>query len=333
MSDRPEAGYLPSGVWRIKGVQNTVYLAGTSHVVTDDQIPFPSPFYAAYQDAAEVYVEFDTDLSCWAKFRLLRKMWPWIKTHGGDFTCPKGRTLADYLSPETLGQLRTASGKDYSKKRITPIFVLLQSEMGALDPREGGAVGVEDIFTLRARKEGKPIRELDDKNIVDNALKAMDEMTLGWKADIARRGADAVIQESLRGEGTAEEGDAGWRRGSLEAVEQLQARMKQESPFLYEKGVVARNHQWLDKLEAALRGKKNVLVLVGVAHLGGADGLLHLLGERGFPAVRLYGVDRPLPAPVRAIGTPEGSANTRGYPRSSAPAEAANSELKGSSRR
>src|SRR5262245_37278428 len=56
MSHVPEEGYLPSGVWRIRGEQNTVYLAGTSHVVADDQIPFPSPFYAAYRDSKEVYV-------------------------------------------------------------------------------------------------------------------------------------------------------------------------------------------------------------------------------------------------------------------------------------
>ena len=96
--------------------------------------------------------------------------------------------------------------------------------------------------------------------------------------------------------------------------------MRQESPYLYEKGVVARNHQWLAKLEAALRGKKNALVLVGVAHLGGADGLLQLLGERGFPAVRLYGVDRPLPTAVKVLGVSPGDTNPPGYPRPAAPA-------------
>jgi len=47
------------------------------------------------------------------------------------------------------------------------------------------------------------------------------------------------------------------------------------------------------KLEPLLHAKKNVLVLVGVAHLAGEDGLLNLLRGAGFRAEQMYGVDRP----------------------------------------
>jgi len=63
MSENAEKGYVPTGVWRVRGFYNTVYLIGTSHIIEDDAIPFPSSFYAAYADSQIVYVEFNTDLS------------------------------------------------------------------------------------------------------------------------------------------------------------------------------------------------------------------------------------------------------------------------------
>src|SRR4051812_27870012 len=57
ISNQPTNGYVPTGVWRVRGVHNTVYLVGTMHIVTEDQLPFPSSFYAAYQDSQIVCVE------------------------------------------------------------------------------------------------------------------------------------------------------------------------------------------------------------------------------------------------------------------------------------
>src|SRR5687767_14610533 len=59
MTNQPIEGYVPTGVWRIRGAHNTVYLVGTCHVVDEEEIPFPSAFYAAYQDAKDIYVEYD----------------------------------------------------------------------------------------------------------------------------------------------------------------------------------------------------------------------------------------------------------------------------------
>src|SRR5262249_30475286 len=68
-------GYTRSGVFRIRGARNTFYLAGTCHIVADDQIPFPSPFYAAYQKAREIYVEMDiTHMSVLANLGLTARM-------------------------------------------------------------------------------------------------------------------------------------------------------------------------------------------------------------------------------------------------------------------
>src|SRR4051812_32390215 len=175
MSAEPQEGYMPCGVWRVRGARNTVYLVGTSHMVATNQIPFPSPFYAAYQDSQEVYVETDTG-SFLTTLRLLPKVLKWASAHREDFICPKGRTLANYLSPQTMEQLRAKLGRDFKQERITPLFLLLMSEGEDVPAGGGKNGGVEEVFTLSARKDGKPIHELDDKSIADTALTMMDAM-------------------------------------------------------------------------------------------------------------------------------------------------------------
>jgi pheromone shutdown protein TraB len=123
------------------------------------------------------------------------------------------------------------------------------------------------------------------------------------KHEIARRGADAVIEDKILSGNQDQEDDEVWRRGDLASVEGDLEKMKAESPELYEKVLPDRNRHWLRKLQSPLQGKKNLMVLIGVAHLGGSEGLLQLLRQSGFRVEQLYGVDRPVP-PLRSQSGP-----------------------------
>jgi uncharacterized protein YbaP (TraB family) len=293
MSTQPADGYLPSGVWKIAGVHNTVYLAGTSHDVKEDQVPFPSPFYAAYESAQELYVEMDTTRGhFFTGLGLIFRITKWMLSHRGELIYPKGQTLSNYLSAETMERLRAFYRKDFQGDRSTPVALLLNNELGS---SEDG--GVDETFTLLAHERGKRIRELDDGTITRTGMMMMDEMLAKWRRDIIQKGADAVIAENILDQ---KEDDATWRRGDLAAVERDQAEMKIGLPVTYQKGILERNRKWMPKLKLALQGKKNVMVLVGVDHLGGKDGLLEMLREAGFNVQQMYGVDRPVSTPARA---------------------------------
>ena len=292
MSDHPEKGYVPTGVWRVRGIHNTVYLIGTSHVIDDDAIPFPSSFYAAYAKSQIIYVEFNVDLSWWTKLRLMPRMVKWVKAHADVLVVPRGQTLSNYLSADTLAELHQRFGKDFSREHMTPALLLLQNEMGALDAKDGlKPSGVEDPFTALARRDHKRLRELDDGDVIETALLALDQVIGGYQRDIAQRGADAVVREALLN--NPSELDTVWRHGDLVAGARVQEEMKKESEELYDKALRTRNRHWMQKLEPLLHGHKSALVLVGAAHLPGEDGLLHLLREAGFSPEQMYGVDRP----------------------------------------
>ncbi len=289
MSDRPMEGFLPSAVWRVRGSNNVAYVAGMPDAVPASQVPFPSPYYAAYRDSQELLIAFDTDLSFFSQLRLTTKLMKWIKSHQAEFSYPKGRTMADSLSARTIERLRVFYGKDFPKKeRMTPAMLAFFGQMETSDARNEG--GIEDFFAGSARKDRKPIRIVETTPPVDAVLALMDEMLVKLTHDIARRGADAVIEEKIFGDRKDSE-DAAWRRGTPAVMVSLQEQMKKEMPSLYTKQVVEGNPKWLEKLKIALRGKKNVMALLDLTSLGGQQGLLQMLREAGFTVEQMHGTD------------------------------------------
>jgi uncharacterized protein len=296
MTAKPTEGYVTTGVWKIRGVHNSVYLAATAHIVAEDEIPFPSSFYAAYRDSKEVYVEFDT-LDWWSQMSMLRvvpRLVKWVKLHQAELVCPKGRNLASYLSKETMDQLRVFYGKDFRKmERMTPLGLMFWGEFsGPGGMGENG--GVDDLFTLLAHRDHKKIRALDDGGVLDMTIPVMDEAFVEAQQEIASKGPDKAIKESILTEGGIED-EMDWRSGDLSVIERAQAEMKGESPVMYEKLLPERNRKWLPKLERALHQKHNVMILVGAMHVAGKDGLLTMLQQAGYSAEQVYGVElRPV---------------------------------------
>ena len=296
MSTRQEDGYMPSGVWRIRGEHCTLYLAGTSHVLPEGEVPFPSPFYAAYRDSKIIYIEFDTDMSFLMTLRLVPRVMKLMKSHEKSMVPPKDKTLADYLSRDTLEEVRARYGKDYSRAHLTPVGLLFMIGAGAAEGN-GPQSGVEEPFRLLARRDHKPLRQLDGKEVIDTAFLVMEQMIVESERDVARLGADAAVRKVLLEQKDLEQ--SSWRHGELNLVMQEMEEFKTDSPELYEKLLPERNRRWIRELEKVLRGKKNTFVLVGVAHLGGEEGLLSLLRKAGYTPEQLYGVDRPEFTPRR----------------------------------
>src|ERR1051325_8414908 len=293
MAVAPTNDYTRAGVWRIRGASNIVYLAGTSHIVGADQVPFPSPFYAAYEDSRDIYVEYNTH-SFLGQLRITPKAMKWVRSHQAEFVCPRGETIANYVSADTLEKLKAHYGKKFQKRqRFTPLMLLFFNEFEALPSQQGATTGVDDVFMVAAERDGKPLRALDDKQVIDTAMLALDEMVAGLRAEIAKRGVDAVIEDKIIHPTAEDPQDDLWRKGDLDGIEKFQVEMKSESPEFFKRGLVDRNRKWMPRIEAALRGKRNVMILVGCGHLGGDIGLLKLLRDAGYHPEQLYGIDRP----------------------------------------
>ena len=126
-----------------------------------------------------------------------------------------------------------------------------------------------------AKDAGKPTGGLET---IQDQLNVFDTLPLNIQ--------DALLQESLAAAGSKEQQQAflhmvkDWHQGNLDGLEQLVESFK-TYPLFYKNLLVQRNQNWIPQIESFLQEEKNVLIIVGAAHLAGKDGLLALLREKG----------------------------------------------------
>jgi len=87
-------------VWAVRGTHNTVYLAGSIHMLPPDDAQLPPAFDHAYADSSKVVMELDL-----GKLDPLEAM-SWMMDHGA---LPKGTTLQDQLGEARYGRLSAAA--------------------------------------------------------------------------------------------------------------------------------------------------------------------------------------------------------------------------------
>lgn len=140
-----------------------------------------------------------------------------------------------------------------------------------IDPKQG----VEPQLTARAKRwrvavEGLETPEeqlgfLDGLSEADQV--AMLEATLAESDDL-RRETDGLI--------------ATWQAGDVDRIAKEFAQEARATPGLAQVLLTNRNRRWADEVGAMLRRPGRVFLAVGAAHLGGPDGLLAILRNRGF---------------------------------------------------
>src|SRR4051812_16193475 len=89
-----------STVYEISNGQQKLYLAGTLHLLREQDFPLPKEFDAAYVQAQKIYFETDLEKTRSAEFgkRLTQSM-----------LLPNQKTLEDILRPEVWKKLQTWS--------------------------------------------------------------------------------------------------------------------------------------------------------------------------------------------------------------------------------
>jgi uncharacterized protein len=264
-----------SPVWAIRGAHNTVYLAGSVHLLPTEQSTLPAALTRAYGDSRRLVMELD-----------LGKLDPqqlagWMLEHG---RLPAGTTLSAVIGPQRYGRVAQAIG-DFGLPQQTvddqaPWVVALElTDLEYLklgfDPEQG----VEEQLVQRARNEGKATAGLET---VDAELGALETLP---QADQVRL-LDQTLGELGQPPSELEDIVSAWRTGDAPRLSQLLAGEYREFPQLYRALVSERNRRWLPQIEQMLGGTENSLVVVGALHLVGDGGLLELLRRDGYQPVQ-----------------------------------------------
>ena len=270
-------GYNNSLIYKIQSDTNTVYILGSIHVLAEEYYPLTRSFSYAYYNSQKVIFEIDPDiLFSPDSFTKYEKQ----------YTFQNGNTLKTALSPKTYSLVKQkveALGGDIQKVGKYKPWVLYLTLSGKFDSSKDfrPELGIENHFYRMAKDAGKPTGGLET---IQDQLDVFDTLPLNIQ--------DALLQESLAITGSKEREKAflhmvkAWHQGRLDGLEQLVETFK-TYPLFYKKLLVQRNRNWVPQIESFLKGNKNVLVIVGAAHLAGEDGLITLLTKRGLKIERV----------------------------------------------
>lgn len=282
-----QAGAAPREgcVWKIRDGDNTVYLAGSVHLLREEDHPVSTAYDLAYADSAEVVFEVDmgemTSPEGMAKMQRLGMY-------------PPEDSLEKHLKPGTIEQIRRYLGTHESGAMLTlalprlkPGMVFLSiSSLEAMRLKARPDLGLEMVFHQRAKADGKPVRGLET---IEFQMTLFDRFTDAEIDDLLAK----TLQDTDQMPEVLERMIALWHAGDADGLDRLlNEEMAEGGERLKKLLLTGRNESWLPEIEKALRGSKNVLFLVGAGHLVGKEGVVELLRKKGLP------VEKVKPAPA-----------------------------------
>ena len=266
-----------TSVWKITKNGNTIYLAGTIHVLTASDYPLPAAFRQAYSRSSIIYFEVDlTELAGGSFFEML----------GRASSYPLGESLRDKLTEETWLQLddfladRGLSASAVNHLRPGAIMsTLLALELTRLGVN---ADGVDHYYHQQSTADKKEIRAFET---AQQQVQLITGLGAGDEEAFIR-----YLVEDLDGLSvTFEQMREAWLHGDnnrLASVSRLEE-LKTEDPLTYGALLTNRNTAWLPEIEQMFNTEAVELVLVGALHLAGEDGLLKLLSDRGYQVIQM----------------------------------------------
>jgi uncharacterized protein YbaP (TraB family) len=260
-----------SPVWVIHGDHNTVYIAGSVHLLTASDSKLPPAFDRAYGGSKAIVMELALD-----------KVDPmvaasWMLEHG---TLKEGTTLKTTIGDDRYRRVATECERlgvpMEAADMLQPWSLGLQllemqyAQLG-FDPQQG----VEQQLQHRAEADGKAITGLET---MEEQLGVLQGMSYPDQA----RFLDLVVTEMHDVEGETQTVVSAWRAGDSAKLAALLSDEYKSFPALYRLLVSDRNKHWVPQIERFLKGNEDYFVVVGALHLVGDGGLLELLRHDGY---------------------------------------------------
>jgi uncharacterized protein YbaP (TraB family) len=270
------SAHAASPVWAVRGAHNTVYLAGSIHMLPADEAALPPGFARSYADSARLVMELDL-----GKFDPVEAM-TWMMEHGA---LPAGTTLRGLLGEQRYGRVSAAAtglglpmaALDSLAPWVVGIEITdLAYAHEGYDPEQG----VEEQLVRRAEKDGKPTAGLET---MTEELSGLTELS---SADQIRM-LDQTVDDLKDIKSEMREVTSAWRHGDAAHLAALLSSEYNAFPTLYKPLVTDRNRRWLPQVEELLKANDNSLVVVGALHLVGQGGLLELLRKKGYTITQL----------------------------------------------
>jgi uncharacterized protein len=268
--------HAASPVWAIHGDHNTVYLAGSVHLLKANESALPPGFERAYSSSRTLVMELD-----------LGKLDPaqaasWMMEHG---MLGEGNDLHKAIGDDRYRRVSAEAARlglpMEMANQLQPWVLGLQlMELQYTQLGFDSQSGVEEQLEHRAQADGKPTAGLET---LEQQLGLFGALTPGEQAKFL----DLIVMDMRDVGKDTQAVIAAWRVGDAARLAALLGDEYKEFPTLYRSLVTERNARWVPEIEKLLREKDNCLVVVGALHIVGEGGLLDLIRRDGFKAEQL----------------------------------------------
>ncbi|MCB1076559.1 MAG: TraB/GumN family protein [Verrucomicrobiae bacterium] len=275
-------------VWKVSDGDSTLYLAGSVHLLREEDHPVSPAYDQAYSDSDELI--FEVDMGEMTSPEGIQKM-----QQLGLF--PPDDSLDKHLKSETIEAIRKYLGNHQSGAmlamalpRMKPGMVFLSiSSLEAMKLNARPELGLELVYFQKSQADGKPSRGLET---IEFQMNLFDQMSDQEIDELLAR----TLTDSNEMSKVLEELIAHWHAGDAEKLDELlNKEMEQGGEKLKKLLLTGRNEAWIPQIEKALKGSKNTMVLVGAAHLVGKEGVIDLLRKKG------YTVEKVKPTAAKAL--------------------------------
>ena len=263
-----------ASVWKVTGdTGNVLYLGGSIHALKSTDYPLPSAYNRAFDASQRLVCEVDPKALAESSKGLLK---------AGEY--PRGDSLKNHVDPRTYDYLRRLFGllkvPEMKFARYRPWFLSLMLQTPSLHGMSE-TLGVEEFLMRRARANSKPVLGLESARehadiflgLSDRQSEAM-LLILFVPAERSAGGAGDTMTDA-------------WRRGDTDTITRIFMDGFRDFPSLADNLLTDRNRKWIPKIEGYLHSGKTYFVVAGTAHMGGPNGVITLLRQRGYRVEQL----------------------------------------------
>lgn len=258
-------------VWIVRDADSEILLFGSVHVLPPGLDWRPKQLDAALAKADDLWFELPIDPQSEAKVGEIAAARGML---------PAGQTLSSMLPAQSAKAL-AAAAQDLNLSmavldRLEPWFA--EVALAGAQFRKAGAdagSGVEKQISLSAPASAqRRAFESPEQQIAIFDGAPMAEQIASLEETLRELKNDPDAYDDLI---------AHWMAGDLKALdEDALGPLRKSAPGLYARLVTERNDRWIETLKARLDGKGETVVVVGVGHLVGKDGLPARLRALGY---------------------------------------------------
>jgi len=265
------SGDRPLSLWYFESEGAKIYLLGSIHAMKPDMYPLAEPILDAFNKAEKVVFEVDLEKLSADETGLLMQQ-------RGIYTFPD--SIKGDLQPETLALLEdylAETGIDMDQvNRMKPWYLMLT--VGQLELNQLGfesEYGIDQYLQKRAAEEGKEILQLEtlQEQIEILSGDSMFIQDLSLRASLEER---SSVQEDLNLLVEA------WQQGAADKMLEMTLVSAAKYPELsvqMNSLIYERNTKMAHKIREYAATSGTYLVVVGALHMGGEQGLVHLLSQ------------------------------------------------------